>query len=163
MQTKAIVFTKAYTAELLDVECASPKENEVSVRLEYSAISSGTEKANFIGERNGTTVSENAAPEFPRTVGYSAAGTVTEVGSGVDDIEVGDRVVVFWGKHRKNITVNRKKVVKIPDGVSTAEASMTYISIFPLAAIRKTRREQQKRRRTLSLRRRHTHLSFLPE
>ena len=138
MQTKGIVFTKAYTAELLDMECAAPKEDEVSVKLEYSAISSGTEKANFVGERNGTAVAENAAPEFPRTVGYSAAGTVTEVGSGVDDVAVGDRVVVFWGKHRKNITVKRKRVVKIPDGVSLEEAALAFIGTVPLAAIRKT-------------------------
>ena len=141
MKTKGIVFTKAYTAELLDMECASPKEDEVSVRLEFSAISSGTEKANFVGDRNGTTVAEDAAPEFPRTVGYSAAGTVTEVGSDVNDIAVGDRVVVFWGKHRKNITIKRKKVVKIPDCVSTEEAAMAFIGTFPLGAIRKTQLE----------------------
>ena len=141
MQTKGIVFTKPYTAELLDVECLPPKENEVSVRLEYSAISSGTEKANFIGLRNGTNVSEDEAPVFPRTVGYSAAGIVTEVGAEVKDIFVGDRVVVFWGKHKKNITVKRSKVIKIPEGVSTQEASMTLISTFPLSAIRKTHLE----------------------
>ena len=138
MQTKGIVFTKEYTAELLDVECRAPKENEVTVELEYSAISSGTEKANFIGLRNGTNVAENEAPVFPRTVGYSAAGIVTEIGAGVTDISVGDRVVVFWGKHKKNITVKRSRVIKIPDGVSMQEASMTLISTFPLGAIRKT-------------------------
>ena len=141
MNTKGIVFTKAYTAELLDMECLSPKENEVSVCLEYSAISSGTEKANFIGLRNGTNVSEDEEAVFPRTVGYSASGIVTAVGDGVNDILVGDRVVVFWGKHRKNITVKRSKVIKIPDGVSLEEASMALISTFPLGAIRKTRLE----------------------
>ena len=29
MNTKQIVFTKAYMAELLDAECLPPKENEV--------------------------------------------------------------------------------------------------------------------------------------
>lgn len=141
MNTKGIVFTKAYTAELLDMECLPPKENEVSVCLEYSAISSGTEKANFIGLRNGTTVSEDEEAVFPRTVGYSASGIVSAVGEGVNDILVGDRVVVFWGKHRKNITVKRSKVIKIPDGVSMEEASMALISTFPLGAIRKTHLE----------------------
>ncbi len=141
MYTKQIVFTKSHTAELLDVECLPPKENEVTVRLEYSAISSGTEKANYIGSRNGINVAENEDAVFPRTVGYSAAGIVTEAGVGVNDIKIGDKVVVYWGKHKKNITISRNNVIKIPDEVSTQEASMALISTFPLAAIRKTRLE----------------------
>lgn len=141
MMTKQIIFTKANTAELLEVDCHPPKENEVTVSLEYSAISSGTEKANYIGARNGIGVAEDDAPRFPRTVGYSAAGTVAEVGSGVTDLSVGDRVIVYWGKHKKNITVSRRNVVKIPDGVSSEEAAMVFISTFPLAAVRKTRLE----------------------
>ena len=137
MKTKQIVFTAPYVAELLDVECLPTKENEVTVRIEYSAISSGTERANFIGERSGTNQAEDAAPVFPRTVGYSAAGVVTEVGEGVTDLFVGDRVHVFRGDHVKNITIKRSNVIKIPDGVSLEEASMAFISIFPLAAIRK--------------------------
>ncbi len=141
MKTKQIVFTKSYTAELLEVDCLPPSENEVTVELEYSAISSGTEKANFIGMRNGTNISEDEEAVFPRTVGYSAAGIVTEIGSDVNDIKIGDRVVVYWGKHKKRITIKRNNVVKIPKEVSAQEASMALISTFPLAAIRKTRLE----------------------
>lgn len=141
MKTKQIIFTKANTAELLEVEYLPPKAEEVTVALEYSAISSGTEKANYIGQRNGIGVAEDDEPKFPRTVGYSAAGTVTEVGSGVTDVSVGDRVIVYWGKHKKNITVSRKNVVKIPDGVTSEEAAMVFISTFPLAAVRKTKLE----------------------
>ena len=138
MTTKQIVFTKSQTAELLDVEYLPPREREVTVQLEYSAISSGTEKANFIGERNGTKVSETAEAVFPRTVGYSAAGVITEIGDGVEDFCVGDRVIVYWGKHKKNITISVNNVIKIPDEIPAQEASMALISTFPLAAIRKT-------------------------
>lgn len=141
MQTKQIVFTAPCVAELLDVECLSPRENEVTVSLEYSAISSGTEKANFIGDRNGINVAEDEEAVFPRTVGYSAAGIVSEVGSNITDIKIGDKVVVYWGSHKKDITVNGNNVIKVPNGVSTKEASMAYISIFSLAAIRKTKLE----------------------
>jgi len=137
MKTKQIVFTAPYVAELLDVECLPPKKDEVTVRLEYSAISSGTERANFIGQRTGTNQSEDAPPVFPRTVGYSAAGVVTEIGEGVTNVSVGDRVHVFRGEHVRNITVSKNNVIKLPDGVSLEEASMAFISIFPLAAIRK--------------------------
>ena len=141
MKTKQIVFTKPYTAELLDVECESPKENEVTVELEYSAISAGTEKANYTGQRNGTEQSDDAPAVFPRYVGYSAAGVVVETGSAVKDVKKGDRVIVFWGKHKKRITMPRSNIVKIPEGVSTKEASMALIATFPLAAIRKTKLE----------------------
>ena len=141
MQTKQIVFTQPYVAELQNVECLPPKENEVTVRLEYSAISSGTERANFIGMRNEPNATENDKAVFPRTVGYSAAGIVSEIGNNIHDINIGDRVVVFWGKHKRDITVSINNIVKIPEGVSTKEASMAFISTFPLAAIRKTKLE----------------------
>jgi threonine dehydrogenase-like Zn-dependent dehydrogenase len=76
-------------------------------------------------------------PVFPRTVGYSAAGIVTAIGDGVTDVSVGDRVHVFRGVHTRNITIDRSCVIKLPDEVSLEEASMAFISIFPLAAIRK--------------------------
>ncbi len=141
VKTKQIIFTKPCVAELLDAEFFPPKKHEVTVSLEYSAISSGTEKANLIGMRNGTNVSEDQEAVFPRTVGYSAAGIVSEIGSEITDINVGDRVIVYWGKHKKNITVNRNNVIKIPDEVSSKEASMALISTFPLAAIRKAKLE----------------------
>lgn len=141
METKQIVFTAPSVAELLTVECLPPKKNEVTVELDYSAISAGTEKANFIGDRNGINVKEGTKAKFPRTVGYSAAGVVTAVGEDVTDISVGDRVGVYWGKHKKSITLPRSKVVKLPDEISTLEASMVLISVFPLAAIRKTKVE----------------------
>lgn len=141
MKTKQILFTAPMVAQLLEVECAAPREEEVTVRLAYSAISSGTEKANLIGQRNGTTVKEDDEAIYPRAVGYSAAGVITAIGSGVTHLAVGDRVIVYWGKHKRDITVSVKNVLKIPDGVSTEEASMALISTFPLAAIRKTKLE----------------------
>jgi len=141
MTTKQIVFTEAYKAELLDVEYDEPKANEVTVELEYSAISAGTEKANYTGQRNGPGMKDGEAPKYPITVGYSSAGRIVAVGSDVTDLKVGDRVIAYWSKHKKRLTVEREFIIKLPDEVSTQEASMAYISIFPLAAIRKTHLE----------------------
>lgn len=141
MKTKQIVFTKPYTAELLEVEYEAPRAHEVTVDLAYSAISAGTEKANFVGERNKTQMAETDAAEWPRTVGYSAAGYVREVGERVCDLKKGDRVIVYWGKHKKTITHASGNVMKIPDGVSLADAAVAFIATFPLAAIRKTHLE----------------------
>ncbi len=136
MKTKQIVFTRPGVAELLDVECPSPGENQVTVELAYSAISSGTEKAMCGGLRVGSNIDT-----FPRTAGYSATGVVVDVGAAVRDVAVGDKVVVFWGSHQKRVTVDSKNVVKIPDGVSLQEATVAFIATFPLAAIRKTKCE----------------------
>ncbi len=138
MKTKQIVFTRAYMAELLEVEYEEPRANEVTLELEYSAISAGTEKANYTGQRNGPNMKDDETPVYPVTVGYSSAGKIVAVGSEVTDLKVGDRVIAFWSKHKKRMTVGREYIIKLPDGVSTKEASMAYISIFPLAAIRKT-------------------------
>ena len=141
MKVKQIVFPKPYTAELWDVDCPAPKAGEVAVELDFSAISAGTEKANFIGQRNGVHIAEEDEPIYPRTVGYSSAGRITALGAGVSDLSVGDRVAVIWGKHKKVNTLPRERVVKIPDGISEREAAFALIATFPLAAIRKTRLE----------------------
>ena len=141
MKTKQIVFTEVYKAELLEVEYDAPKASEVTVELEYSAISAGTEKANYTGQRNGPGMKDGEAPKYPVTVGYSSAGKIVAVGSDVTDLKVGDRVIAYWSKHKKRLTIGREFIIKLPDEVSTKEASMAYISIFPLAAIRKTHLE----------------------
>ena len=138
---KQILFTEKNKAELLDVESKQLGENDVKVETYFSTVSCGTERANITGNAN---VAGNSASNvsFPRSSGYSSSGIVREVGSGVKDIKIGDRVVVFWGKHKKYNIVPSKNVVKIEDdNVSFEEAAMSFIASFSLAAIRKTRLE----------------------
>lgn len=141
MKTKGIVFPMAYRAELVDVECPAPAADEITMEMEYSAISAGTEKANFIGERASIFVAEGTEAVFPRRVGYSSAGIVRAVGENVKGFEIGDRIVVYGSVHQKHLNISAKMAVKLPEGVSTREASFGYISLFPLAAVRKTRVE----------------------
>lgn len=136
MKTKQILFTKINTAELVESELPELKENEVRVKTAFSTISQGTERANITGDPNvyGAGLS---AVIFPRACGYSSAGIVIEVGEKVDKVKVGDRVVTTWAFHREINQVDEKQLVKIPDGISFSEASMTLIASFPLAAVRK--------------------------
>lgn len=138
---KQIVFSKKDTAELWDIEYKKPGINQASVETHFSAISSGTEKANITGNPNISSV-PNAPVIFPRYLGYSSAGIVKEVGENVTHIAPGDRVIVFHGQHKKYNTLSADNVVKIPyDDIPLEEAALIFITTFPLAAIRKTRLE----------------------
>ncbi|MBP3369166.1 MAG: zinc-binding alcohol dehydrogenase [Clostridia bacterium] len=141
MNTKQIVFTDINKAELLDVELTEIGPHSVAVRTAVSTVSPGTERANISGDPN---VSPNGAPciSFPRTSGYNSAGEVIAVGSAVKSVKVGDRVVVYWGKHIGINIVDENNVVKIEnDSISLEEAAISFIATFPMAAIRKTRLE----------------------
>ncbi|MBQ8380688.1 MAG: zinc-binding alcohol dehydrogenase [Clostridia bacterium] len=141
MKIKQIVFTEINKAELLQLDASEMKPGCVLVKTAVSTISSGTERANITGDPN---VNANGASEvvFPRASGYNSAGEVIRVADDVKDVKVGDRVVVYWGKHKDYNLMREKNVVKIEDdNVSYETAALSFIASFPMAAIRKTRLE----------------------
>ena len=141
---KQIVFTKPYQAEYLTVgekDLSALAPGTVAVKTMVSTVSAGTERANYIGDKN-VSLDKNAENPFPRTVGYSSAGEVVAVGADVTGVKVGDRVAVYWGKHINYNIVSEDNVVKIEsENVSYEEAAVALISTFPLAAIRKVNLE----------------------
>lgn len=141
---KQIIFTKPYTAEYLsvgEVELDKLGEKTVVVKTAVSTISAGTERANFVGEKS-VSIATDAEIPFPRTVGYSSAGEVVAVGSAVKSVKVGDRVVVYGGKHSSYNVVTESKVVKIEnENVSYQAAAVSYIATFSLGALRKVNLE----------------------
>lgn len=141
---KQIVFTKPYTAEYLTIketDFSEIRPNEVVVKTFFSTVSAGTERANYIGEQ-AVSIDKNFVAPFPRTVGYSSAGEVVKVGANVTKVKVGDRVVVYWGKHVNYNVVPEDNVVKIEsENVPYEAAAISFIATFPLAAIRKTNLE----------------------
>lgn len=140
MKIKHIVFTEINKAELLEMNLREPRGCEVLVKTKISTISSGTERANITGDPN--VNANGAAVAFPRSSGYNSVGEVVAIGEDVKSVKPGDRVVVYWGKHRSYNLVNENNVVKVEDpAVSDNSAAMTFIASFPMAAIRKTRIE----------------------
>ena len=99
MKNPNIVFTAPYVTEVLDYPM--PKElgeYDVLLKIQCTTISSGTERANLIGDAN---VAGTNAPQvkFPRQAGYSAGAVVEAVGEKVTRVKVGDRVAASWTKH----------------------------------------------------------------
>lgn len=140
MKVKQIVFTKPCVAELLEKEIDAPSADEVQVRLAVSTISSGTERANLVGDPN-VAATAAAAVVFPRYAGYSSSGVVEAVGEDVTEFKVGDRVAMSWTLHKQVINMNKSLVYKLPDNVSFNDGALIHISTFPMAAIRKCRLE----------------------
>ena len=85
-------------------------------------------------------------PELPFTPGGESAGTITEVGEGVENLKVGDRVVAMLGlgAFAEKIVAHENAVMKIPDSMdfeTAAALPMTYgTSLYALkqrAALKK--------------------------
>lgn len=138
MNLKQIIFTGAKEVVYKNVKIDALKDNEILVKTHYSTISSGTEKANLLGDPNNAGVA-NGIPYFPRVLGYSSAGVVVDKGKNVSKVNLGDRVVVYWGKHSNYNIVSEDNVVIIKDdSISLKEAALSFIATFSLAALRKT-------------------------
>src|SRR4051794_38898883 len=68
---------------------------------------------------------ETPPPSTPHVVGYLAAGTVAEVGAGVEDRAVGDRIVTLFGigSHASRRVVPALVTWPIPEGLDSARAA----------------------------------------
>lgn len=143
MKAKQIVFTEINKAELLEVECYEPGPHEVIVKMAFTTISQGTERANITGnlDVNAFIPRPSETPIFPRYGGYSGAGTVVAVGNDVTDFEVGDRVAGWWGFHKSYCEFPDTNLIHLPDKIPFNAASIAHIACFPMGAIRKTRLE----------------------
>lgn len=71
----------------------------------------------------------------PLPLGYCNVGRVAEVGRGVDEFSVGDRVVSN-GPHADVVRIGKNLCAKIPDSVSDEEAAFTVIGSIGLQGIR---------------------------
>ena len=136
MKNPAILFTAPCVVELVDEEIPTPGAGQVVVKLMCSTISAGTERANLVGDPS-VSYAKEPNVTFPRRVGYSSAGIVSEVGEGVTSVKVGDRVACFHSSHKQYCRLKEEHVCKLEDSVSFSEAALAYIATFPMAAIRK--------------------------
>ncbi|MBE6639801.1 MAG: theronine dehydrogenase [Ruminococcaceae bacterium] len=137
MKIRRILFTEPFVAKLVEKELPEPGYGQVQVRLAFSTVSSGTERAKLTGSRScGWTNPEAETAIFPREGGYSSSGVVTALGEDVTDLQVGDRVAMFWTTHSEIVNISRENVYLL-DGVSFEDGALFHIATFPLAAMRK--------------------------
>lgn len=130
MNTKTIVFTEPYTAQYMDYETNPMTDTTVAVKMEYTVVSGGTERACIVAL-------PNAGTKFPKFLGYCGIGQVVEVGSQVTSVVPGDRVLVYHGRHSIYNVVPEIKVTKVPQDVDSLEAAFVIISTMGLGGVRK--------------------------
>ena len=86
---KKIIFESKNNAVLKDVPDRMPGAGEMRVKLAYTALSAGTERALLTGNEEG---GDGFRFGFPSSSGYSGSGVITDVGEGVTDFKPGDRL-----------------------------------------------------------------------
>ncbi len=116
---------------------ASIEADQVYVKTEVTAFSTGTDLGNYLGK----STEVPGAPDYPRPVGYSNIGRVVAAGSAVKCPRVGE--LVFAPKPHQSAYIARitDLLVPIPAGVSPEQASLAYLTQLGLAAIHQARYE----------------------
>ncbi|MCX4091604.1 alcohol dehydrogenase catalytic domain-containing protein [Nocardia sp. alder85J] len=130
--------------KLVDADTVPPPRDHVRIQVSACGVC-GTDRAFVGGGFPGMS--------WPLTPGHEIAGTIAELGAGVDDHAVGDRVAVGWfggncakcipcrtgdfihcanmqvpswhypGGYAESVTVPVTALARIPDGLSLAEAA----------------------------------------
>jgi len=122
-------------------------EGQVRVKSEFGAAKHGTEMAGFKGYARGRGRYDNElgvfvtsggplAPFKPHATGGNMfVGTVTELGAGVTDVAVGDRVLGYGG-FREIHTTAASRCRQMPEGLSWKSAVCLDPADFAMAAVR---------------------------
>jgi NDMA-dependent alcohol dehydrogenase len=86
MPKAAIATQVGSPLEIVDLDLADPQAGEVRIQLGASGVC-----------HSDLSVTNGTLPlALPAVLGHEGAGTVVQVGDGVDNLQVGDRVVVSW-------------------------------------------------------------------
>ena len=152
--------------ELVEVPDPAPGPGAVSVVVEASVLSAGTERATLDVARKGLIAKARARPDQARQVlermrsdgvrstldlvrqkleelgplGYSAAGVVLEAGAEVRGLAPGDRVAIAGGgfaSHAELDVVPSLLCSRIPEGVSAEDAAFATLGAIAMNGFRR--------------------------
>ena len=153
-------------AVVLDVPAPQVGPGEVLVQVAASCLSVGTEMSGVRAsalplwkralrdpQKVATTIKMVSAEGLKRTwqtvrqktsgpvpTGYSAAGVVREIGAGVDDLVVGDRVACAgagYANHAEFVRVPRNLCAILPDDLDWLPASSVTLGAIALQGVRR--------------------------
>lgn len=132
MKRKQILFTAPGVAEYLEREVEDIADDEALVKVEYSAVSAGTEYANLMGTPN-----LPVGDEWPKALGYSSVGCIVKAGKNLRKYKVGDHVLVYHGCHTNYNKAKENKMMLVPEGMDPKQAALVIIAAMGLGGVRK--------------------------
>jgi 2-desacetyl-2-hydroxyethyl bacteriochlorophyllide A dehydrogenase len=138
MKARQAVITEPFKVAVRDVDLPEPAPNQILVECEASAISAGTELAVYTGSHQWLKDPKMTEWKFPFRSGYSAAGRVVGVGSGIQGWRPGDRVS-YPGNHATHelLTIGheRGRLWKMPENLSFEKAALACIARYGLGGV----------------------------
>ncbi|MEG1925900.1 MAG: zinc-binding alcohol dehydrogenase [Ruthenibacterium sp.] len=135
---KKVQISAPYKVEMIEVEKPKAGENQILVKAELSGISAGTEMMLYRGSYPNLTAKRWPDwSEYPVYPGYEMVGIVEEVGSGAKgEFKKGDRVICL-GEHAQYVAIPIALAAKIPDNMTSEEATLAVLATTAMHAIRR--------------------------
>jgi len=133
MKGKRVVWPQRGQVEIEEFDIPDVGENQILTKTDVSLISPGTERAFLLGLTN-------AVGSYPQRPGYSNVGEIIEVGTGVTDIAIGDKVASSAG-HSSHLLLSANSAFKVPDGLAEESAVFFNLCAISLQGVRKARIE----------------------
>ncbi|MBK9166042.1 MAG: zinc-binding alcohol dehydrogenase [Bryobacterales bacterium] len=132
MTIRKAVLCGARDLRFVEEEAPGPGPGEILVETEVTALSTGTDLANY----EGRSTELPGAPGYPRQVGYSNVGVIRACGEEVGRWRTGQRVFALRPHQSAYIAREDELLVEVPAGVAPEEASLAYLTQLGVAALR---------------------------
>ncbi|CDQ39967.1 alcohol dehydrogenase catalytic domain-containing protein [Virgibacillus salexigens] len=97
-------------------------KNEVLIKTILGSISVGAEMPQY-NESDITDVN----PKYPKNTGYENYGEVISIGANVQSLQIGDRVIAFYG-HKDFSIAKENNVIPVPKDTPCSPALLTILS-----------------------------------
>jgi NADPH:quinone reductase len=110
--------------EVVDTPLPTPGRGEVRVRT----LASGLEYTDVLIRRH--LYPQTMLRRLPLVIGYDVVGEIDQLGDGVSDLQVGDRVadMTVVGSNAAYRTLRADRLARVPAGVDVAEAATLILS-----------------------------------
>jgi predicted dehydrogenase/threonine dehydrogenase-like Zn-dependent dehydrogenase len=143
------------------------RTGSVLISVRFSLISTGTERSKIDLGRKNLVAKARARPDLVRKtldkarsegiastvavvrdrlaglspLGYSIAGVVEAIGTGVEGVSPGDRVAgagAGWANHASTSAVPKNLVARVPEGVDLADAAYATVGAIAMHGVRQS-------------------------
>jgi len=131
MHRRSLLLTAPRQLEWVVEDLPPLQPDEVLVQTTAGAISIGSELPRYCG-----TARSTRPASYPLMTGYESVGTILASGSAVSRLQIGERVVAFYG-HRTHSIVPEVKTISVPEDVSDALALLAILTCDVGKGIRK--------------------------